>query len=210
MFWLLALVLSCAACSTHPLPQDVTGYNTSEIVRKIRCETRDAVKKRVLDELDKYNPQLAARVRAETLPLRNLNQVRQFLRKEVQAAFDKYDQSAVAYDFTFDITEDNKISTSANLTNPFSRRGPLIIGPNASDDQSRQNTRNFRTADTFEELVTKLDNYCARSQTTKNWSYPITGTIGISELVDSFLDLNESGGLTNKPPGPTFQRLQIR
>lgn len=31
-----------AGCAIHPLPDDVTGVTTAQIVQQIRCETRDA------------------------------------------------------------------------------------------------------------------------------------------------------------------------
>jgi hypothetical protein len=42
---LFAIALSCGlgACAIHPLPENVTGVKTTQIVHRIRCETRDAV-----------------------------------------------------------------------------------------------------------------------------------------------------------------------
>ena len=36
------LLLGVGACSIHPIPFDVPGYNTVDIVRKIRCEAAKA------------------------------------------------------------------------------------------------------------------------------------------------------------------------
>src|SRR5947208_1231572 len=33
-----------AGCAIHPVPEDVTGLRTEDIVKQIRCETRDAAR----------------------------------------------------------------------------------------------------------------------------------------------------------------------
>src|SRR5262245_24576791 len=42
LFAFLALSVS-AGCSNHPLQDDVTGYDTNDIVQKLRCEAKKAV-----------------------------------------------------------------------------------------------------------------------------------------------------------------------
>jgi hypothetical protein len=48
-------IVSCtvflSACAIHPLPEDFSGVTTDQIVRQIRCETRQAAKDLVLDEI---------------------------------------------------------------------------------------------------------------------------------------------------------------
>jgi len=39
----IALSFSLTACAIHPLPENVTGVKTTQIVHRIRCEARDAV-----------------------------------------------------------------------------------------------------------------------------------------------------------------------
>src|ERR1700681_1495348 len=45
---LCVAALGLAGCAIHPLPEDVTGVDTYHIVRQIRCETREALKKELL------------------------------------------------------------------------------------------------------------------------------------------------------------------
>jgi hypothetical protein len=50
------IVISCAfivlsGCTLYPVPEDVTGVDTYNIVRQIRCETREAVRDLILTEL---------------------------------------------------------------------------------------------------------------------------------------------------------------
>ena len=39
----VALSFALGACSIHPLPEDVTGLKTAQIVHRIRCEAAKAV-----------------------------------------------------------------------------------------------------------------------------------------------------------------------
>jgi len=47
----LAAASLMAGCAIHPEPEDVTGIDTATIVKQIRCETRDAARMIILDEL---------------------------------------------------------------------------------------------------------------------------------------------------------------
>lgn len=79
-------------------------------------------------------------------------------------------------------------------------------------DRSRENLRQFTITDTFFVLVEKLDEvYCAPFVHVDNYMYPITGKIGIDEMVDTFVDLalfanlsapagGGGGGTSGKPP----------
>src|SRR5262245_25540123 len=42
-----------AGCAIHPVPEDVTGLDTADIVKQIRCETRDAARQIILKELER-------------------------------------------------------------------------------------------------------------------------------------------------------------
>ncbi|SDJ99814.1 hypothetical protein SAMN05216338_10792 [Bradyrhizobium sp. Rc2d] len=204
---IFAATAFCAGCAIKPLPQDVTGNDTYRIVEKIRCETRDAIRSFILGELDKQDRSLADALRNGTLTFAELNRYRQKLSPEAQTDFDKYDQAAIAYDFTFDITEKNNVSAGADFLRTFSR-GPLTLGVAGSNERQRQNTRNFRVTDSFEELVTKVsDGYCTDRELAPNYVYPITGSIGMVELVGTFLDLNQSGNLAGPKDAPNVPQV---
>jgi hypothetical protein len=195
----------CAGCAIKPLPQDVTGNDTYQIVQKIRCETRDAVRSFILGVLDQSDPETAAGLRKGTLTFGTVN--RKKLSSEAQAALDKYDQAAIAYDFTFDITEKNDVSANLDFLRTFSR-GPFTLGVSGSNERQRQNTRNFRVTDSFEELATKVsDDYCVDGRVPPNYVYPITGSIGMIELVGTFLDLNQSGNLAGPKDSPNVPQV---
>ena len=47
----IPFVAILSSCAIHPLPEDVTGVTTYDIVRQIRCETREAAKQLVLEKI---------------------------------------------------------------------------------------------------------------------------------------------------------------
>jgi hypothetical protein len=184
--------LAAVACSIRPLPQDATGLTTYQIVSHIRCEARDAVRSYALAAI-RADPAVAADLQSGAFDFENFDIKR--LRGHAAEVVDKYRSSAIAYDFTFDITETNELTAGADFLRTLDR-GPFKLGIGAGNERERQNIRNFRIADTFENLATKVgDDYCTNPGKQKNWLYPITGTIGLAELVGTFLDLNQSGNL---------------
>jgi hypothetical protein len=52
-FAAIAAVSLFAGCAIHPEPENVTGVDTADIVKQIRCETRDAARKIILRELER-------------------------------------------------------------------------------------------------------------------------------------------------------------
>src|SRR5688500_7886993 len=48
----LAAASLIGGCAIHPAPEDVTGVKNEDIVKQIRCETRDAARKMILDQLN--------------------------------------------------------------------------------------------------------------------------------------------------------------
>lgn len=111
--------LVAAGCAIHPLPQDVTGYDTAQIVAKIRCEAREAIRDYMIEYVGKYHPDIAAGLRNRTIRIRGFN--RKILHPNVQKALEKYDEAAIAYDLTFDITETNHLSGGLDLLSTLSR-----------------------------------------------------------------------------------------
>ena len=140
------------------MPQDVTGYDTYEIVSKIRCEAREAVRGYVIQFIKKTRPDIAQGLQDGSIAFRNFN--RRQLNAASQRILERYDHAVIAYDFSFDITEKNDLTANATLLKPFAR-GPLKIAIAVGDERERQNTRNFRVTDTFENLISIVaDDYC--------------------------------------------------
>lgn len=190
--------LAAAGCSIRPLPEDVTSANTYEIVRKIRCETRDAIRGFAIALIRKRHPDLADELQANPALFAELNRNRRRLDPEIRRLIDRYDGAMAGYEFTFDITEKNNISGGLDFLGTLTR-GTTKLGLSASNERERQNTRNFRVYDTFENAAVILpDRYCSEPAEGPNYLYPITGSLKRAEMIGTFLNLNQSGNLTGE------------
>src|ERR1700694_4079656 len=125
-----------SGCAIHPLPEDVTGVSTYHIVRQIRCETRDTLRKIVIKWLGRSDD---PRVRKLALQYENdPASIRGFhyslfntpdLARDRSAAKLFYD-TGIAYNFDFTITEDNNLSTDISFLKPFTN-STFTLGINA-------------------------------------------------------------------------------
>ena len=97
--------------------------------------------------------------------------------------------SAIAYEFTFEITENNNATGDITWEMPFLSGGNFSLSANAGSQRRRFSNRNFRIVDTFDELR-KAD--CSRETLEKNLIYPIAGEIGIYEVVTTFANLQRA------------------
>lgn len=218
-FWLLA------GCAVHPLPEDVTGVRTPDIVRQIRCETRQAAIDALLnwlEELGRDHPSQAGVALARDLALKyrsnpdSISEFRSALFKgaefeQVRNVIEVFYSIGVAYNFDLTMTEDNDLSAgSAN----FQRTGPTSVfklGLGGAVTRKRSNDRTFTITDTFRSLVTIVnaqvrgdghrdcDGYIVQA----NLIYPIVGRVGVDKLVYDFLDLTIFGGLAGPKGTPT-------
>jgi hypothetical protein len=191
--WMLATGLATSGCAIKPAPSDVVRMSTYGIVQQIRCEVRDALRAIAANSIEANNPEFAARLRAKPALFHDLDLGR--LDAETAGVLERYDQGAVGYDFTFDMTESNDASWTMDLFRGFSR-GPLTVAVGAGNDLKRQNTRTFRNADTFLYLATQFpERFCTQARRSSNFQYPITGSIGLRESVATFISLNQSANL---------------
>jgi hypothetical protein len=160
-----------AGCSTFPLPDDVTRKSTQAIVEQIRCEARRAVLDYAYHYKDGAN-------RKNTVD---------------------YKTATVAYEFTFDITEDNNAMADATWGLPYVLGGNFSLGANGGFNRTRHTTRNFKIVDTFEELrLTKCDGVDPQPE---NLIYPISGEIGVYEVVKTFINMQQ---IDNPNSGEVF------
>src|SRR5262245_25073707 len=157
-----ALAVVWTACSMHPLPGDVSGANTYDIVEKIRCEAKAG--------------------------LTGIPDGHRFL-----------EETAIGYDFKFDITEENNAEDGQlNLERQgFRTKSKLTLDFNASATRKRENTRQFRIVESLAKL--KKAN-CPDGPMRPNWVYPIAGGIGIDELVITYIRLERLTRLAKRDP----------
>jgi hypothetical protein len=201
--WLVAAALGgvvLSGCSIHPIPDDVSPIPTEEIVRSARCELR-------LGLLDQVEKKLRSRGITEW-GIKNLQtkndwtKFAAFLKARIaknpadavlNADLIKYGQVAVAYDFDFNITEHDSADAGLafKLPKPHST---FDLTAGGSLKKTRAGQRTFKAQETFAELITR-DVWCAGFQPReKNILYPITGSIGLRKVVETFVEISEQGG----------------
>lgn len=201
----IALSVAMEGCAIHPLPENVTPLATYDIVKQIRCETRQAVinsalvyltkgdkvdaKSRSVGRYFSENPDRIAQLKPELLS----GNAKEFL--------SIFWRTGVAYTYTLAMTESNNIDADANLLKPISKR--FGLGLKAGLDRQRQNTRTFTVTDNFDELVQKLTpTDCNGRLVGENYIYPITGRIGVEGMVHAFVYLSLFGNLGGKADNP--------
>jgi hypothetical protein len=170
-----------SGCSIHPIPYDVPGYNTIDIVKKIRCETAKAIDQHIV-----YG--MAGQ-------------------EEEQR---KYASAVIVYHFTFTITENNKADASADFKLPLTS-GTFSFGIGGGTEKERAGERDFTVTDTFAEVLEEIYEIgeqkmpdgkkkkvllrkrkdCTQEAKRENWIYPIAGRIGIEETIRTFVGLHK-------------------
>jgi len=195
----LGAALLLAGCALHPLPDDVTGRSTFQIVQKIRCEARDALNEISADVLQNnskqaYTNALAQEVREGKVKVTDVfDLTKEYARRvdrEVYPYFSTFALSALALGFEFNITETNNAQADSNFLETFSR-GVFKLNAKVGSKYDRNNTRKFDVGETFLEVYELLDEECRKyPDGTKNYVYPITGNIGLKEAIETFINLN--------------------
>jgi hypothetical protein len=196
-----------AGCSIHPIQEQVTGLPTTDLVKYIRCETRLAIQDKAIALLkveaarkSGIDPAVVTSPTIQYLETMRGQLWPPYLRSQMNAderfIYDKYISTGIAYDFTFDITEDN---LGAGVADPIRliTNGTYGVGLTASGDYRRQNVRHFVVSETAKSLLLQTPElYCLPEYRPSSYTYPISGNIGIRELISTFFDLNESRSLT--------------
>jgi hypothetical protein len=198
----LISVFTLGACALHPHQQDVTGLPTVNIVNHIRCETRVAIQKKAIDLL-RYrhrDTKLAAKLEQIVGEVWNVNPYTELTPAE-RVFYFHYIQTGIAFNFTFDITEDNKAALMADPVRLITN-GTAGIGLNSSGEFSREAIRTFIVSETFARLLEEKILGCGQSPLqNENFAYPVAGSIGMAELISTFIDLNENDPLTASSGG---------
>jgi hypothetical protein len=172
----LALSTGLGACAIHPLPEDVTGVKTAQIVHRIRCEVLEAVEtaENNITTEKSEKPWRAAQ-----------KQTRLNILKSV----------GIVLSFSLNGEEMNNINSASATFQQTLHHGTFSLNPNASsmgDTLDRQNIRTFTVVDNFGQMIKNYPNpakACARQPTGSNYVYPITGNIGVAEMIDTFVNL---------------------
>jgi len=202
--------LLLTGCAIHPLPDDVTGVSTYNIVRQIRCETREAAIQTLLGYLtDEGNNKNKTKVndQSRAIGLRFQNSylddpdsivtfrptmLTGFARQVVSTMW----HTGIAYNFDLQMLETNNFDPEVNLLRALPTSG-ANLGLKGTFDRQRQNTRVFTITDNLGDLVTKVhSNYCTKFIKEANIVYPIAGKVGMERVVQDFLLLSLFGNLS--------------
>lgn len=193
-------------CSIHPLPDDVTGVTTFNIVKQIRCEARQAVFDFAVNWLigpknpDPEAKQIGLEFKEGLRPISSFNYTlfKGGVRQVVQLFFN----TGVAYNFQLDMTETNNIDPTVDLLTLSGKN--LFTSPvNGQADRIRENTRTFTVTDTFSYLLRDIpdqpgNNYCDGHIVGPNYIYPAVGKIGMDRMIGDFVNLTLFGGLAGQ------------
>jgi hypothetical protein len=167
-FAIAAIAPTLAGCSTFPRVEDVTRKSTLAIVHQVRCEARRAVVDIAYNQNNPYPSPI------------------------------DYTTASVAFEFTFDITEDNNASADGTWGLPYVLGGSAAVTANGTFNRNRHTKRNFKITDSFEELK---NTQCDVPPQPENLIYPISGEIGVYEVVKTFIKLQQ---IDNPKAGEVF------
>src|SRR5262245_15658936 len=123
----LAAALLASGCSIHPVPSDVTGVDTKDIVKQVRCETREALIGIITEKLEDLaragspeatkllqdyarDPDSIADFHPRLFPGPGYASVRDFIKL--------FATTAIAYNFDLSMTENNDLTADMNFLKP--------------------------------------------------------------------------------------------
>ena len=201
---LLLSASALGACAIHPVQQDVTGVPTRAIVDRIRCEARLAVVDKAIDKLrkaavehrthgelaiaSKFDVIVAEFERERGGPI--TFQPRRLPTERARAFYSRYINTVIAYNFLMQGVENNRAALMADPVRLITNgTAGVVLG--ASGEFQRDNQRQFELADTFQELLYKPPQCESRDYLPENFVYPVSGRVGLSEVVDTFIELYE-------------------
>jgi hypothetical protein len=194
-----------AGCAIHPVQQDVTGVPPKLILDRIRCEARLAVQDKAIGLLraaaKEYRPEIADRFNAVASYLEGRRgysikvDPRGLPTDHAKAFYSRYINTAIAYDFLMQGVENNRVALVADPVR-FITNGTAGIILGGSSELMRDNQRHFAIADTFGDLLFDEKMKCDRDYRPENFVYPISGSVGLREVIDTFIELNEDKPLS--------------
>jgi hypothetical protein len=174
----------CSACAIHPLPEDVTRNSTADIVQKIRCEGRSAIIRNASIDGPAFSEE-----RLRTIIKSKGANAEQEIKNLLKP---RYRTAAIGYDFRLTISESDGSSASANFTFPFTA-GRFLLGIGGGEQKERKADRSFDIVESFWEVLAQPAEHC--TDETKNWKYPITGNIGLDEVLSTYVRIDNMAAL---------------
>ena len=131
-----------------------------------------------------------------------VQQIRCEARKAVEHVRGNLPNAAIAYEFTFDVTEGNNVMAGATGMVPWVNPAVFSLAGSAGINGTRQTNRNFRTVDTFADLMNIPSHKCRGDTLARDLIYPISGDVGMEEVVRTFIRLSRIDDATAAFPSP--------
>lgn len=182
-----------AACSLYPIPDDVSPFSTEQIVRYGRCEVRDAVLAHMINAGIISNRTTVEEIKSLIkTATEKLNHKKSLSPEEKQLL--RLTKVAVVYSFDFNITENNKTGADAGFRLPWPSTNVLDIGVTGALDLTRQGQRVFGAEDSWDGLIVNATLCEGTALRPANFVYPLTGSIGVGRVVETFIDIDQQGG----------------
>jgi hypothetical protein len=208
-------VTALTGCSIHPLVDDVSPLPTEAIVAAARCELRLGLVHQVEVWFADERPQVTGFDPNTIGDGDNLKRMkRAFPNIDLEGDWQQYMDIAIAYEWTFDITETNHGDASVGFRLPLlNPTGTFDLNAGGNANATRQAKRTFKNQDTFRALLTTNKyNFCNDIDRSvehfpntptdgppfepqpERGVYPITGSIGLARAVTSFLKISVQEG----------------
>jgi len=210
LFFAFAILVS-SGCSVHPLPKDYAGIPTKKITDHVQCETQNALHSILIGYLINFKPEGHSEVHRPTSEVGQHLRIRQAesitplskaeekdviarLHPEAKIRIEDFRRIAIAYRFKFELTEDNDNGGDLTLSMPFTN-GTVSLVLASGAKKTRANQRVFSVANTFGETLARPE--CRKEPIRDpNLIYPITGKIGLQEVLQTFVSLSLDHELT--------------
>ncbi len=185
----------------------MTGVSTYEIVQQIRCETRQAVIDSALAYLTSRDDDPASqeigkrfdpKFTADPEPIARLNP--KLFKGDVYKILNVFWTTGVAYNYKLDMTEVNNADGELDFMKALTR-GTFGLTLKGGFDRTRENVRTFTVTDNFGDLVQRPI-HCDGRIVGPNYVYPITGRIGVDDMVHAFVYLSLTGNLAGESETP--------
>ncbi len=106
--------------------------------------------------------------------------------------FDSYAASAISYQFKFEIDEINDQSGSLSFKIPYNGTDIFSLSLGGSADKKRTGLREFTMTETLYDL--QFFDCKEDAKIDRNYLYPITGSVGMYEIMSTFIRVSELGG----------------
>ena len=207
--------MALTGCAIHPLVDDVSPIPTEAIVAAARCELRLGLVHQVeVWFADEVPPVTGFDPNTIGDPANLARMKKRFPKAVPESHWDEYMDIAIAYDWSFDITETNHADASVGFRLPvLNPPGTYDLNAGGNANATRQAKRTFKNQDKFSGLLTSdWYNFCNDIDRSvehfpntpmgrppfqpqpERAVYPITGSIGLARAVTSFLKIAVQDG----------------